>query len=257
MEMRLIPDPPLAWETRTVPVAAVAPVAVPLSPALRQSVARWGVQQPVHLTPDGAGGYQVIDGRRRVAAARACGIDLIPAVVISGGSPEARAALSLTLNATRAPNPVAEAEIVADLVQRGYSEPEIAAATGLPVPAVRKRLALARLPDALLAAVASGEVAVGVAEQVANLPRPEREAAVAHWRTTGRLRAADLRALRQAVVTDVAASLPLPAVNPEPVPPPPAALVDLARSFRAGGIDRVRWLAWAAAAWAAAEEGGA
>lgn len=69
---------------------------------------RWSAFQAVLASPNGAGGWVLIDGQHRVAAARRRGIDMVPAVIIEAASAKDCAAAFIRANRDRSPvNPYA------------------------------------------------------------------------------------------------------------------------------------------------------
>jgi hypothetical protein len=98
------------------------------------------------------------------------GLDEVPAVLLENGGPE----VTLLAHATRSENPVAELEAIRELQRRGLSEKEIARAGYSDLPRIRRLAKLNRLAPELAERVESGEIAPGVAFQVAGLPQGEQ-----------------------------------------------------------------------------------
>ena len=71
---------------------------------------------PVIVTHQDDGSYQLLDGRRRTAAAKAAGLDSVLATVSDLG-----AALTILAHATRSENPVAELKAYQELQRQGLS----------------------------------------------------------------------------------------------------------------------------------------
>jgi ParB-like chromosome segregation protein Spo0J len=105
-----------------------------------------------------------------VAASIQAGLEEIPAVILEEGGPE----VTLLAHATRSENPVAELEAIRELQQRGLSEKEIARAGYSSVARIRRLAKLNRLAPELAEKVEAGEIAPGVAFQVASLPHQEQ-----------------------------------------------------------------------------------
>jgi ParB/RepB/Spo0J family partition protein len=146
---------------------------------LLKSIREKGVLTPILVQRnDGAGhestpnsaGYRVLDGRRRVAAAVQAGLEEVPAILLEEGGPE----VTILTHATRSENPVAELEAIRELQRRGLSEKEIARAGYASLGRIRRLAKLNRLAPELAEKVASGEIAPGVAFQIAGLPREEQ-----------------------------------------------------------------------------------
>lgn len=137
---------------------------------LLNSIKDKGVLVPI-LVLSRNGSYTVLDGRRRVTAAKAAGIELVPAVVLEEGGPE----VTILAHATRSENPVAELQAVQELVKEGMSEEEIARAGYTSIQRIRKLAKLNRLHPSLRQAVENGEIAPGVAFQAARLPLEQQK----------------------------------------------------------------------------------
>jgi ParB/RepB/Spo0J family partition protein len=136
---------------------------------LLKSIREKGVLTPILVQRNGAG-YKVLDGRRRVAAAFQLGLEEIPAILIEEGGPE----ITLLAHGTRSENPVAELEAICELQRRGLSEKEIAQAGYSSLSRIRRLAKLNRLAPELAKKVADGEIAPGVAFQIASLPQQEQ-----------------------------------------------------------------------------------
>src|SRR5574341_2632033 len=148
---------------------------LPLSPGtkvrarLLKSIREKGVLTPILVGRNGTG-YKILDGRRRVAAALQAGLEEVPAILVEEGGPES----TLLAHATRSENPVAELEAIRELQRRGLSEKEIARAGYSSLPRIRRLAKLNRLAPELAEKVEAGEIAPGVAFQIASLPQEDQ-----------------------------------------------------------------------------------
>lgn len=140
------------------------------SPAMVASVKAVGVLERVILA-DAGDTYRIINGYRRVRAARLAGLFEVPARVYRDLGDKTEAGLTVALNALRSPNPYAEYEAIARMRAAGLSEKAVAEATGMPAALVKRRLLLGRLGDELMAGLAAGKMTASVAEEAARLPR--------------------------------------------------------------------------------------
>jgi ParB-like chromosome segregation protein Spo0J len=117
--------------------------------------------------------YRVVDGARRLAdfaLQRPRPMSVEVKVVPHAVSAESVAALAVSLNYNRAPNPIAEAEHFEDLLRFGHTPKTIAKALGISAAKISRRLALVQnLHPDLLDLVRSGGMAVSVAERAARL----------------------------------------------------------------------------------------
>ena len=114
--------------------------------------------------PEWNGGYQILDGRRRTAAALQAGLETVLAVVTEGD-----AALTILAHATRSENPVAELKAYQELQRAGMSEEQIARAGYATLGRIRKIAKLNHLVSPIATRVERGEIAPGVAFQITGL----------------------------------------------------------------------------------------
>ena len=210
---------PLIPEERFIPVSMTVPlneIDVPAStPApmrdLTESIRLLGVFQPVALRLATVG-YEVVEGRRRVLAARQAGLTHIPALVYDGSVPrQVIASMTLTGNMVRRSNPLAELEAIEALAREGFNTQQIAERLHIPMGTLLARTRLSSLHRSLRAALGRGEIAPGVAEQAARLDSA-RQASLAQLLAERAdepyLTARDVREVRQAVQRAVSAQLP-------------------------------------------------
>lgn len=169
----------------TVPSSiALPPVALAPHPAnpredlgdlteLVASLAELGILQPLVVataTAHLAGGWSavakgashvILAGHRRHAAALAAGLDVVPCVVRDDLAGDEALVVMLAENdpaKRHALEPLAEARAFAELARRGWSQRRIAGRMGCRQPHVSKRLALLRLPEPVIEALASGKL---------------------------------------------------------------------------------------------------
>lgn len=206
-QLTLIPEEPLVLERAELPLASLpddddldgqGPDA-----ALVRSIAAHGVLQPVVVRriEDLAGvRYDVIDGRRRIKAARRAELEDIPAVIVCGTDAMSRA-LTVGLHATRRDNLGAELAAIRDLAHLGADEDAIARATGINRSTLRARLRLIRdLHPVLFDAVIGGRIAMTVAQQAAGCTAETQARLAARYQETGKLTGQQVEAERRAEV---------------------------------------------------------
>jgi len=179
------------------------------------SVRRYGVVTPVILVDTGDGqGRRLVDGRRRVLAAKEAGLTHIEAVTYSFNREDARTfpaeLLTLTLNELRRPNPVAEAEAIRRLLDRGAPLRDICRATGMSPARVKQRMRLLNLAAPLAQALSQGEIAISVAEAAAKLSSTEQRALADRLAERGKLTLEDVAEARSARRQSAQAALSLP-----------------------------------------------
>jgi ParB/RepB/Spo0J family partition protein len=147
-----------------------SPISAPPTRALVESIGRLGVLQPVVVRTGPDGRYPVIDGRRRILAARQHAHTFIRGLIAEGLTDGVvPASLLLLLNEQRRSNPLAELEAIEQLIAAGATEADIARATGLAAATIRQRFRLTGAHPTLKAMAAAGELALGVLEQAASL----------------------------------------------------------------------------------------
>jgi ParB family chromosome partitioning protein len=128
---------------------------------LTASVREHGVIQPVLVT-ETLDGYQLVAGERRVRAARAAGLERIPAVVRQLADRE-QLELALVENLQREDlDPVESARAYRQLIDEfGFSQEDLAARVGRARSTVANTLRLLDLNDAVQAAIADGRLTEG------------------------------------------------------------------------------------------------
>jgi len=200
---------------RVADLLPLAKDAIEPSRQLVASVRRYGVVTPVILVDTGDGqGRQLVDGRRRVLAAKEAGLTHVEAVTYSFDREDARGfpaeLLTLTLNELRRPNPVAEAEAIRRLLDRGAPLRDICRATGMSPARVKQRMRLLNLAAPLAQALSQGEIAVGVAEAAAKLGPTEQRALADRLAERGKLTLEDVSEARSARRKAAQSTLDLP-----------------------------------------------
>jgi ParB family transcriptional regulator, chromosome partitioning protein len=138
---------------------------------LTESIRAQGLIQPVVVRPRLHGGYELIAGERRWRAARAAGVDSVPAVVREADDRETLL-LGLVENVAREDlSPVEEARAYAVLMDEfGLSLGEVADRVGRSKPTVSNRVRLLELPDDVLELLARRELTETHARAVLGVP---------------------------------------------------------------------------------------
>lgn len=169
-----------------VPLEQIEPHGVDVRQSLKVSLNKVGQRDPVKLrrrvgTPEKAvrkGLYVIEDGRHRIAAAEALGWKMIRAEVkpLGGGQKATldRAEGTLVSNVLRERNMAAEANAVADLLEK-MTEQEIHERTGVPLRIVKELAAMRRalVPEAF-ERVRAGTIKRAAAKQMLKLS-PEHQ----------------------------------------------------------------------------------
>lgn len=224
-QLTLTPEKPPVFVDERIPLEELPDdeqlIGPPPDKALVDSIRRYGIIDPIIIEDiergDGVCFYQVTDGRRRVKAARLAGLEQVPARIYDYGDDEGwmPSALTVMTHATRRDNPVCEYIAIRKLIE-DHSEQEVARATGLGIPKVRRLMQFHNLDAALLEAAAEGGIAPGVAAQAAKLPK-DRQASLAHiYADTGKLTGKDVAEAKQVRREQAAAAISFDAINAVP-----------------------------------------
>ena len=129
---------------------------------LAESIRAHGVLQPVLVRSLPGGRYELLAGERRLRAARAAGLERIPAVVRAAADGE-RLELAMIENMARQDlNPVEAARACAVLVDElGLTKEEVGRRVGRSRVAISNLVRLLELPDEVLAMLERGELSEG------------------------------------------------------------------------------------------------
>jgi ParB family chromosome partitioning protein len=169
----LIPRPTTGL--REVPVDAIHPN--PWQPRSRfdeqeleelaQSIREHGVLQPVLVSQQADGSFQLITGERRWRAVRLAGMATVPAMV-KEATPQASIEMALVENIQRRDlNPLEEAHAYRQLLdEHGLTQERLAQRIGKSRVAVTNTLRLLHLPDSVRDALADGSITEGHARAI-------------------------------------------------------------------------------------------
>ncbi|WP_322820642.1 ParB/RepB/Spo0J family partition protein [Chloroflexus sp.] len=126
------------------------------------SIQTHGVLQPIIVSEDQQGGYELIAGERRLRAARMAGLATIPAIV-KNATPQQFLELALVENVQRADlNPLEEAQAYETLRREfGLSDEEIARRVGKSRVAIVNSRRLLRLSPMARQAILDGSISAG------------------------------------------------------------------------------------------------
>jgi ParB family chromosome partitioning protein len=137
---------------------------------LVHSVREFGVLQPVVVRDTGDGTYELIMGERRTRAARAAGLESIPAVVRDTADEHLlRDALLENLHRSEL-NPLEEASAYQQLLEDfGITQEELATRIGRSRPQISNTIRLLKLPVPVQQRVAAGVLSAGHARAILSL----------------------------------------------------------------------------------------
>lgn len=174
-------------------------IGTPPSTKLCASVERMGVVQPVLLCrrADEFGELRlvIIDGNRRVAAARSAQLSQIPAIVFEDLTPQAIAEATLVTNGFRSANALAEFWALKHLARNHYSSKDIAAISGMASSTINHRNSLSNLDRSLFVALRHGKIGQTEAIAVAKLPKDQQSTLAETFRRTGNLTRSDIKSI--------------------------------------------------------------
>ncbi len=143
---------------------------------LAASIKTYGVIQPITVKKiDGARGYQLIAGERRVRAARLAGLEKIPAFVLDREEQIGDLELALIENIQREDlNPIEIALAYRQLIdEHGYTQDQLSERIGKKRSTITNYLRLLQLPPEIQWSVAQGELSMGHARVLAGIKDPQ------------------------------------------------------------------------------------
>ncbi len=148
---------------------------------LADSIARYGLIQPITVRKLDSGYYQIIAGERRWRASRLAGLTEVPVNIIEADD-RTTAELALVENLQREDlNPVEEARGYRSLIEDyGLTQEEAALSVGKSRPAVTNSMRLLSLSPAVLSLVEKGSLSAGHARALLSVSDPEQQLALAN-----------------------------------------------------------------------------
>ncbi|HWV25535.1 MAG TPA: ParB N-terminal domain-containing protein [Thermomicrobiales bacterium] len=226
------------------------------SDRLVENVKRNGVIVPVILAEradeDGELHYVIVDGNRRVAAAREAEVPVVPARVLQGVSDAEMANLTLLTNNFRTSNYVTEFWAMNELQRAGVSRKQLPEVTGWTPSTIATREHLSQLERRLFIGLSEGRISPTVALAAAKLDRDSQARLGDIFQKTRRLTKRDVDEVAPKPVGD------LPEIDTEGRLLPEdlqLALTAIARQAVSRGIDADVWSGAGERAWREASGG--
>ena len=147
---------------------------------LTHSVREFGLLQPIVVREAPDGGYELIMGERRLRAARAAGLETVPAIVrFTSDDAMLRDALLENIHRVQL-NPLEEAAAYQQLLAEfGATHEELAGRIGRSRSQVTNTIRLLKLPVKVQTRVAAGVLSAGHARALLGLPEAEAQDALA------------------------------------------------------------------------------
>lgn len=212
-QLSFVPESVPSASSSNIPTADLHCEATTAPSWLVDSIRHSGIVSPVIVGDKGDEGYVVIDGRRRVAAARALKLDHVPCRVYDYADVGSVSAMwAAALNELRASNPVTNLEAVIDMNARGASVAQISIATGLTAPTVSVYQAVAATAGpVLIEALKTGKTKFSTVRLALKLDSGGRSKCEAILAKDGKLTSKDVRNLIDLEVADLPRQESLPA----------------------------------------------
>lgn len=206
------------------------------------SVKRHGVIVPVILAEradeDGELHYVIVDGNRRVSAAREAKVATVPARVLQGVSEAEMANLTLLTNNFRTSNYVTEFWAMNELQRAGVSRDKLPEVTGWTPSTIATREHLSQLDRRLFLGLSEGRISPTVALAAAKLDRDLQARLGDIFQRTRRLTKRDVDEIAPKPVADLPEIDDVGRVLPEDLQ---LALTAIARQAISRGIDKEVW----------------
>lgn len=168
---------------------------------LAQSIKKDGVLQNLVVKPEGKGAYRVVAGKRRYLALKLLNErgDIadtyrVPIKLSGNASAADLDRIATVENVQReALDPIDEAEAFAKLLTKGAKLEDVSAETGISVPTIRRRVALADLAPEAKEAVRAKSLPLSLAEALTLAPQGEQKKLLGEIKRHGHIDARQLR----------------------------------------------------------------
>ena len=142
---------------------------------LAESIRTIGLVQPITVRQRDAGGYELVAGQRRLAAARIAGLTTLPAVVRGYADVESRKAMAVENLNRKDLEPLEAAAAYQELLDLGIGNEEVAALAGTSAQQVSDHTSLLSLPRKVRRELAGGAIDYATALLLTQLAdTPER-----------------------------------------------------------------------------------
>jgi ParB/RepB/Spo0J family partition protein len=229
----------------TVPIASIDKTWGPRpTERMIEHVRQHGVLVPVLLAEntddDGVLSLRIVDGNRRIAAAREAMLPDIPAVIVPAHDETSVAELTLAINTLRTNNPVTEWWAIDDLHRAGVRDTTIAERTGMSSSTLKARARYGDLDPRIFSGLVYGRIAPSVVDKAVRLPVEAQDRIGDAFQEKGTLQTwqveEEAKKYRQ----------PRPGSAPQSVEDVAYQLDTLAQAAHALGLDRDAWLRHAA-----------
>jgi ParB/RepB/Spo0J family partition protein len=215
MERTLFRDDPIVTTYEDIKVADIdelipdaANIVTQPTASFIENVAQNGIIQPILLIKRGKGKkYDLAAGRRRIIAAKKCGLETIPARIWPVGYSKLDV-LTLSENEQRKSNALAEYLAVEKMLAAGDTEDDIVVKTGILKKKLLTLLSLRNLVPDLMKAFQQGAIKSSVALKASKQKKPVQRKLVTVFNTEGSLHATDIADVRRVLKDETVNNLP-------------------------------------------------
>jgi ParB family chromosome partitioning protein len=147
---------------------------------LTESIREHGVLQPLVVSSQGDGKYELIAGERRFQASKRAGLTTVPVVVRATTGDQEKLELAIIENIQRHDlNPIEEAKAYLRLTDEfGLHQDEVAKKMGKSRPVVSNTLRLLTLPVEIQRAIIEEKISEGHAKALLSIENPEKQRAL-------------------------------------------------------------------------------
>lgn len=208
-QLNLFPPAPEEIKDLIRPVDSIGGELIGPEPGadLVESVRRLGVLQPILVRMDkGSRPYAILDGRRRLKAAKRAGIEEVPIRVVPASYVH-HETVTIQANTARRANPISEYVAIKSLLDKGFDEKQIAKELGIKAAVVKQRIGLSNLVEDLFGLLEGGLIATSVGEAVAKLPHALQDELLARYAEKDSLTMDDVKAVKKAKAEKTETSL--------------------------------------------------
>lgn len=180
----------------------------PVKKSFVESISKFGQLQPIRVR-ETEEGYELIDGWRRLQAAKALNHKTIEAVIEKREATETQdQVLGLVANFNRSENFIGSARRIWAILDSGVDEKRLAAQSGMALPKVRQLRDMRKLRPELIEAAEAGNMSSWSAGMGARLNDEQQQFLVDQLEANGKVIKDDIEEARRVGRTQAAATLP-------------------------------------------------
>lgn len=198
-QLHLFPDLAPAVEDAVVKTSEIIGSLAGSEPGtdLVDSIRYLGILMPIIVRRMG-GSLILVDGRRRLMSAKRLEMETVPVRIIPEGGVVHHEAVTLQANTARRANPISEYNAIVALLDKGFTEKNIAKTLGIPAAIITQRMSFKNLIPPILELMETGRVAITVGVAAAKLPPESQEKLMDRFAEADRITMRDVGDLRKA-----------------------------------------------------------